>query len=667
MTEVTSDARGEGGASDTAERLSGRLALPPLLQEHRTSVPDVCNLQGIQLKILDELDPPEDPEAETSQPRVFRVASYVEHAGGPAISPTTSLLWVGCGEAERTVRRLRDALRRAEREGSLPGLPRSLDHWQLDNGHLLLTDDDRKGQLDSGTCESFRDKTPGDIIELMIGVAVVVERLHRAGFGLRGFDVPDLLFVDGKLAALRCLGRLVSLSELTSDELTEVISRDIESFGEIFLEVATGKPVEASRPIIDHMLQDVQVLVENGLAKPGLSQVLVGTLAGEYPFMYPSMQELLAGLLQLRAELTTSLTFRAALLSTAGNFPLRRSDQDSCGVSETRTVYHGIPRHLGYYCVADGVGGEEHGERASQAAVNAALASFHRAIGRYDYNHLRGSVTSMARGFVKVASQHLAIKGETDPDENRGATTFTGLLIIDDRAGIGHLGDSRAYLMRDRTLMRLTRDHNLANVKVALGELTEKEAARSHDDQRRISRFIGTAGETPDSWIDGFDPRLLPHIARPAPREERPPTARTAFRMPTARQETTLPRELALGETVEIPDIRSVFNEDTLDNLENPFANAERTAPKRHVFDATWEDEARIAHLEVRPGDRFMIMSDGLYGELGDDVMGEILMTATEPSLAARRLLDSSLVGMSMDNVSVVVVFVGEAAPNLRF
>lgn len=667
MTDATSEARSEASSGVNGQAGASSPPWPPVLLEHRTHVADVCNLQGIQLKILEELDAPTDLEAAAALPRIFRVASYVEHAGGPAISPTTSLLWVGCGEADKAVRRLRDALRRAEREGALRGLPRSLDHWQLDSGHLLLTSDDRQGNQTSSTREAFRQKSPPDIIELMIGTAVVVERLHRAGFGIRGFDVPDLLVLDGQLAALRCLGRLVSLSELTSDELTEVISRDIESFGEILLEVATGEPVEASREILDHMLQDVQVLVDNGLARPGLSQVLVGTLAGEYPFMYPSMQELLAGLLQLRAEMAPSLTYRSALLSTAGNFPLRRSDQDSCGVTETRVVYHGIQRHIGFYCVADGVGGEEHGERASQAAVHAALGAFHRAVGRYGYDQLRGSVTSMARGFVKVASQHLAIKGEVEPEENRGATTFTGLFITGDRAGIGHLGDSRAYLMRDRTLIRLTRDHNLANVKVALGELTEKEAERSADDQRRISRFIGTAGETPTSWIDGFDPRLLPHIARPAPRDERPMTSHRPVLAAPAPTPMAMPRDMALGETMELPDMSGVFSEDTLENLDNPFANAERTAPKRHVFDAAWEDEARLAHLEVKPGDRFMIMSDGLYGELSDDVMAEILMNAPEPNVAARRLLDSALVGMSMDNVSVVVVFVGEGQPNLRF
>ena len=69
-------------------------------------------------------------------------------------------------------------------------------------------------------------------------------------------------------------------------------------------------------------------------------------------------------------------------------------------------------------------------------------------------------------------------------------TTCTAAVIIDDQLFIGHIGDSRAYLFRDKTLAQITDDHSWVEEMVRAGSLT-KEEARTHPNRNVITRAIG--------------------------------------------------------------------------------------------------------------------------------------------------------------------------------
>jgi protein phosphatase len=77
---------------------------------------------------------------------------------------------------------------------------------------------------------------------------------------------------------------------------------------------------------------------------------------------------------------------------------------------------------------------------------------------------------------------------------NQMGATVVSLIIRGKQALITHLGDSRAYLCRNRTLLRLTRDHTLATLLLDAGYLTADEAALHHT-RNRLVRFMGS-GET---------------------------------------------------------------------------------------------------------------------------------------------------------------------------
>jgi protein phosphatase len=125
--------------------------------------------------------------------------------------------------------------------------------------------------------------------------------------------------------------------------------------------------------------------------------------------------------------------------------------------------------------VADGMGGHVAGEVASRIAINAAAST---PLDPTD----------------RVAAGNRAIREEVarEPSLEGMGTTMTLLEIEAGVATIGHVGDSRAYLLRDGELRQLTEDHTVAAEYVAMGQMSSKEAA-AHPQRHMLTRTLGLA------------------------------------------------------------------------------------------------------------------------------------------------------------------------------
>ena len=123
--------------------------------------------------------------------------------------------------------------------------------------------------------------------------------------------------------------------------------------------------------------------------------------------------------------------------------------------------------------VADGMGGHVAGEVASRIAINAAASS------------------QLSAG-DRVAAGNRAIREEVarEPSLEGMGTTMTLLMIEDGHATVGHVGDSRAYLLRNGDLSQLTEDHTVAAEYVAMGQLSPEEAS-SHPQRHMLTRTLG--------------------------------------------------------------------------------------------------------------------------------------------------------------------------------
>jgi PPM family protein phosphatase len=143
--------------------------------------------------------------------------------------------------------------------------------------------------------------------------------------------------------------------------------------------------------------------------------------------------------------------------------------------------------------VADGMGGHVAGDVASQTAVSIITE---KASGT-----ARPDVLSE---LLKEANTAIWEKAQSDPSLHGMGTTCTLLLLEDDQAFFAHVGDSRAYLLRDGDLSQLTEDHTLVQRMVKEGRL-KREDASLHPQRSIITRALGV---DPQVDVDTFEIQL---------------------------------------------------------------------------------------------------------------------------------------------------------------
>lgn len=166
--------------------------------------------------------------------------------------------------------------------------------------------------------------------------------------------------------------------------------------------------------------------------------------------------------------------FDLALLSDVGTE--RPHNEDSCGsYVENRTA--------GIFVVADGVGGYEGGEHASQTAVSATIKAFRESPASW------GPGKRLYRA-VQAANIEIHDRAMVVPELRGMATTITALAIDRGVAYAGHVGDSRLYLKRGTNLTQVTKDHTVAGERMRLGILS-KERARHHPERSTLTRSMG--------------------------------------------------------------------------------------------------------------------------------------------------------------------------------
>ncbi len=207
------------------------------------------------------------------------------------------------------------------------------------------------------------------------------------------------------------------------------------------------------------------------------------------------------------------------------------------------------------FAVADGMGGHQGGEVASSLALEALL------------NATDGAALAQA---VQDANRAVFERAGRDPALAGMGTTLTAFLADGETLRLAHVGDSRAYLLRDTELQRITTDHTVVEGLVEKGELTPHEAS-IHPQRSILTRAIGVEGEV---LVDQ-------------------------------------------------------------------------------------------ASIQVRPGDRLLLCSDGLTGMVEDEHIHRILQEQQDPQAAADTLVEAANEAGGQDNVTAVVIDVvdQQAAP----
>jgi protein phosphatase len=184
----------------------------------------------------------------------------------------------------------------------------------------------------------------------------------------------------------------------------------------------------------------------------------------------------------------------------------RDLDEDSITILQSDTVHESETMQAALLVVADGIGGHNAGEIASRLASRGTAqkmvgAMFERS----------GSVTDMLEKTIKEVNRELFEYTEMNPQHKGMGTTITAALIQGNQVSIGHVGDTRAYII-NTSISQITTDHSLVQELVDNGELT-KEEARVHPQKHIITRAVGiyedVEVDTATEYIYGDDYLLL--------------------------------------------------------------------------------------------------------------------------------------------------------------
>jgi protein phosphatase len=154
-----------------------------------------------------------------------------------------------------------------------------------------------------------------------------------------------------------------------------------------------------------------------------------------------------------------------------------------------------INEEMNLYVVCDGMGGHVGGEFASAIAVNTIEEVLTTMEFRPEEHDLEGEAGTeiqreRLRYSIRLAGKRIHEKARLEPAYKTMGTTAVALMVDDGNAFIAHVGDSRAYRIREGRIEQLTEDHSLVNEKIRAGLLTP-EQAKTHKLKNIITRSLG--------------------------------------------------------------------------------------------------------------------------------------------------------------------------------
>lgn len=171
------------------------------------------------------------------------------------------------------------------------------------------------------------------------------------------------------------------------------------------------------------------------------------------------------------------LSIRTGHVSITGNF--RENNEDNYIVDDSQR----------YFIVADGMGGQNAGEKASEIAVEVIPQQLEQLL-NFDGCGRDEAVQAIDRSVEQANSEIMALS-EVDPSVRNMGTTVVFLVRAGRNFYVGGVGDSRVYQLRGGDLKQLTKDHSLTQALLEAGTINEEEA-KTHRYRNVLYRYLGT-------------------------------------------------------------------------------------------------------------------------------------------------------------------------------
>ena len=144
------------------------------------------------------------------------------------------------------------------------------------------------------------------------------------------------------------------------------------------------------------------------------------------------------------------------------------------------------------FIVADGMGGHKAGEIASSMAIDIISKNFKKHL--IDTSVNEEDIKDIIKESIYEANDKIYIKSTEDERYSGMGTTVTLAYVLNEKIFIGHVGDSRAYLLSNGILSQITEDHSLVEELIRNGSISREEA-KHHPQRNIITRAVGTSNE----------------------------------------------------------------------------------------------------------------------------------------------------------------------------
>lgn len=148
--------------------------------------------------------------------------------------------------------------------------------------------------------------------------------------------------------------------------------------------------------------------------------------------------------------------------------------------------------NIAFFAVADGMGGHNAGEVASEIAVNTMKELFIKFSEMSLIPENDDIIFDWLTETIETANRNIYEKALSDVECTKMGTTLTSVLFCNNKLYIGHVGDSRLYKLNKEKIEQITNDHSFVGEQVRLGILTEEEA-ENHPNKNIITRALGIA------------------------------------------------------------------------------------------------------------------------------------------------------------------------------
>jgi PPM family protein phosphatase len=371
------------------------------------------------------------------------------------------------------------------------------------------------------------------VVEWAIQASKGLKFLHSLGILHRDIQPSHLFLTEDGIVKITGYSRICCVDHVCEDNaVTEgfsppeayglmggKISRqsDIFSLGATIYSFIVGKSPKFSR---ENFFNFTFITESDLKVDPALEYIVLKAVKKEPPERFENIGDMLDKLIKVKQKSFSrekekdkdermELEYETISRSHVGR--VRSINQDSCLVMDLSAMEKSIPKNFKLLVVADGMGGEAEGDKASSMAVRViaqeVLRNFLPVQATGDtaklYNHedLQSHSADILRQALHKANKTVFDYSREDVSRKGMGSTISAAIIRQNNVCVCHAGDTRAYVFNRRTgIIQITEDHSLVGRLVRMGQMTREEALRSPQ-RSAVYRALGT---TPELEVDVY-------------------------------------------------------------------------------------------------------------------------------------------------------------------